>query len=129
MLVNNFPFSLSNLLFPWMCCKIMGFLFFNPLLKAIETYYAFLYKTFSCFLTDGFFLHDFPWHILNRRNGPACLLNSFVFYLFYFFTAKSSLLMFEAFRLSVMSSFFVRFKSSFRYNIIVVLKKRDSDQH
>ena len=36
--------------------------------------------------------------------------------------------MFEAFRLSVISSFSVRFKSSFRYDMIVVLKKWDSAQ-
>ena len=36
--------------------------------------------------------------------------------------------MFEAFRHSVMSSFFVRFKSLFRYDITVALKKWDSVQ-
>ena len=36
--------------------------------------------------------------------------------------------MFVAFRLSVISSFFVRFKSSFRYYMVVVLKKWDSAQ-
>ena len=46
----------------------------------------------------------------------------------FFFTAKLSLSMFEAFRLSVMSSYFVRFKSSFRYDMIVVLKKCYSAQ-
>ena len=36
--------------------------------------------------------------------------------------------MFEALRLSVMSSYFVRFKSSFRYDMTVVFKKCYSAQ-
>ena len=36
--------------------------------------------------------------------------------------------MFVAFRLSVIPSFFVRFKSSFRYHMVVVLRKWDSAQ-
>ena len=72
------------------------------------------------------FLQDFPVHILNRRPGSASLFNGLrLFFIRYFisFTATLSLFMFEAFRLLVMSSFFVRLKSSFRYGMSVVLKK------
>ena len=37
--------------------------------------------------------------------------------------------MFLAFRRSVISSILVRFRSSFRYDMVVVLKKWDSVQH
>ena len=62
--------------------------------------------------------------------GYSLSVKAFLYhgFCFFFFTAKLSLSMFEAFRLSVMSSCFVRFKSSFRYDMIVVLKKCYSAQ-
>ena len=60
--------------------------------------------------------------------GYSLSVKAFLYHRFFFFTAKLSLSMFEAFRLSVMSSYFVRFKSSFRYDMIAVLKKCYSAQ-
>ena len=75
------------------------------------------------------FLYNFPVNILDRRSGSASLLNRLRLFIdFISFTTKLSLFMFEAFRLSVISPFFVRFKSSFRCNMIVVHKKWDSVQ-
>ena len=76
-------------------------------------------------------MHDFPVHILKRQTGSASFLNGlrlFSVIEFISFTAKLSLFMFEAFRLWVISSFYVRFKSLYRYDMIVVLKKWDSGQ-
>ena len=75
------------------------------------------------------FFYNFPVNILDRRSRSASLLNGLRLFIdFISFTTKLSLFMFEACRLSVISPFFIRFKSSFRCNMIVVLKKWDSVQ-
>ena len=59
------------------------FLFFDPFFKLIAIFYAFLYKTCSCCITDGstfkrkssvHFLLDVPVHVLNRWSDSASLL-------------------------------------------------------
>ena len=103
-----------------------------------------MYKILSCFIANGLyiqkeifstflaFLHELPVHISTRRYRPAFFLKELKLVSvigFTSFTAKLSLFAFEAFRVSVMSSFFIIFKSSFRYEIIVALKRWGSVQH
>ena len=115
-----------------------GFCFFNPFFKPIGIFYTFLYKTFSYVITDCIFkrkssvlfFRDSSVHILNRRSGSASLLNElrlFSIIDFNSFTTKLPLFMFEAFRLSVTSSFFFRIKSWFRYDHVDRILNRSNN--
>ena len=55
-------------------------------------------------------------------------VKAILYHRFYFFHCQVIFVYIETFRLSIMSSFFVRFKSSFRYEVIVFPKKWDSAQ-